>query len=158
LHPKAIRLKAEHEGRAASPKLSGEQQSEGASEHPVGVHRFGWDGLPDVPKLDDAIALEAKQMDHSRATVVRFLSHMRVDGHQIAVPEGMQYFETLLWILAAVLFHSPYQCLGIPRKEWVVMAEAVACVRGERFASSARGGQAQERNGSVLPFCHDRWL
>ena len=93
------------------------------SKHPIRVEGFGRYLLPDVPQLDDAIALEAEEMHERGAAVRRVVLHTRMHGHEVALLDGVQHVQPLLGILAGVLLHTRHQRIGSAVKMRVVMLE-----------------------------------
>ncbi|MGH8638914.1 MAG: hypothetical protein ACREUZ_17400 [Burkholderiales bacterium] len=117
----------------------------GPSEHPVGIHRLGRHWLADVPELGNPIALEAKEVDHDRAAIIRLLSHMRMHSDEIAVLQRAQDIEALVRVLPGILLHAGHQRLGISSKERIVMPKTGSDVPGVCLANAAGGRQVQKR-------------
>src|SRR5439155_20128490 len=67
-----------------------------SSEHAVRVGRFSRYRLADVPQFDDAVAVEAENVDHRCAEIAGTLPHVRMHGDEVAVLERAQYREALL--------------------------------------------------------------
>jgi hypothetical protein len=65
--------------------------------------------LAHAPKLDDPVALEFEDVDHSRSQVLWFLSHAGVNRHQIAVFESALDLQDLVRIFGRVFLHRYHQ-------------------------------------------------
>src|ERR1700752_5214133 len=99
---------------------NGCESTASSSEHPVGVHRLGGDGLADIPQLGDAIVLEAEEMNERDAAVIGLVLNSRVHRNEISVLQDVQHIQPLPRILAGVLLHACHQCLGISCEERIV--------------------------------------
>jgi hypothetical protein len=106
--------------------------------------------LAHVPKLGDVAVLESKDVNHCGAAIAGFLSHVRVNCHEIAVLERVFDFQRFAWILRRVLFHRFHERFSVATEERIVMAKTCDDMLLIGRDHVARGSSAEEGNRNFL--------
>ena len=115
-----------------------------SSEHPVLVGESSRNRLTHIPQFDNAIVLEAEEVDCRNSKVARFQLHARMKGNQITLFDGAINLNGFVRIGDRILFHRCHECGGIALEIRVVVAKAYADVQLIGFLDLARTGELQE--------------
>ena len=116
-----------------------------ALKHSVFVRGIFRHRLANVPKLDDAIALELENVNEGESRLAGLHSHAGMDGNQIAFLDGVSDFQHLVRIFRRVFFHPCHERFGVASKVSVVMAKPRRDVLLKGLTHIARGGGTEER-------------